>query len=974
MNKKEINEYINKLKTGKVRRCDIPKYIIISPEFRDAERKAQIRIPYKRGYDVISNSFFVEELIKNGKTLEYSETIYFESFDSYKSFLSGKIYDNACYFQLNTNEKNIDLKKTKTHFIDETIDDYVFDKFTVDPQEYENIERVKKLLYKWVDKFYQCKNAEQFLSISEKYNKSKCSMIPSDAIFALLFKRDSQKTFNLFMDILNTEYDGNKYALLLSEFFGSQKVLDNYNPRIRNCTKQMVNRKKTEVQGLLKKIISGDYQKRETKGFDSKIHLFFVKTDYYLGIESHFRHRVVVRYFDKFDEFADYLMGDLSDCDLSGAIINADFSNCVSNESTIFPIGGGCIKYEVQKYWDKYFYVRQKWTDNSGNVLDIKSHNFKYFFDFAYFLKYDLSNADFSMCDGIGNLTDISVFKLDGLMARSKVLDHLGVKYKRWPKAKTESFSPVIKNEEETALILEHTREKRLSFDEIYEMNVVAYISDLHLIHKLLNLKCRNDADILFVLNDVANNIKKASSDVTLIGGDVSSDYLLYQQLVELLTEKKHAYSRAERNIKVFVLGNHELWEFPKEDLNCIVEKYRAIITNAGMYLLHNSIIYKTTDGKIHEISQGELKTISVDDLREKLSIAQLIIFGGTGFSGCNNDFNANNGIYRKTITRKQEIQESKIFNGLYEKVCAACYDKNVIIFTHMPKIDWSGNNDTIDNFVYVSGHTHRNYFYDDGITRIYSDNQIGYSKRIHSLKKFYIDKQFDLFSEYEDGVYEISKDAYNNFLRAKNLTVDYNRSDTVMMLKREGYYCFIRKGKKGISILNGGALKKLWIDDINYYYDNMVNEIAFLKKPLDKYMAFQQRLAEQIRFIGGYGRIHGCIVDIDFRNHIYVNPIDFTVTGYFAIDMISKYVYKNVPSLLMDKCPMMYKRYIKLLEGKSENALVVSNNTEIDLKSVYYPETDIYKASRKIKKMQKVNRGILTTWIDPNTGKDLLE
>ena len=70
----------------------------------------------------------------------------------------------------------------------------------------------------------------------------------------------------------------------------------------------------------------------------------------------------------------------------------------------------------------------------------------------------------------------------------------------------------------------------------------------------------------------------------------------------------------------------------------------------------------------------------------------------------------------------------------------------------------------------------------------------------------------------------------------------------------------------------------------------------------------------------------------------------------------------------------MMYKRYIKLLEGKSENALVVSNNTEIDLKSVYYPETDIYKASRKIKKMQKVNRGILTTWIDPNTGKDLLE
>ena len=154
----------------------------------------------------------------------------------------------------------------------------------------------------------------------------------------------------------------------------------------------------------------------------------------------------------------------------------------------------------------------------------------------------------------------------------------------------------------------------------------------------------------------------------------------------------------------------------------------------------------------------------------------------------------------------------------------------------------------------------------------------------------------------------------------------------------------------------------------------NMVKEIAFIKKPLDKYASLQQKIADQVKLIGGYGRIHGCIIDIDFYNHIYVNPFDLTITGYFAFDMISKYVYKNVPSLLKKECPNLYEKYNKLLENKSENALVIADNTELDLKPEYYPDTDIYRASREIRKMQKVNKGILTTWIDPDTGKDLLE
>ena len=630
---------------------------------------------------------------------------------------------------------NIDLKQTKTHFIEETIDDFIFDKFTIDPQEYEKAEKAKKLLYRWVDKFYKCESTEQFFAINEKYHKSKCSITSDEAMFALLFKFNQEKTFDLYMDILNKEYWGGSYALILCDFFGALRVSENYNPTFQSYSKQMLYKRKKEVRDLLKNLLSGDYWTKQNKGFDSKSHLYYVKKEYYFGKELHSNHKIV-RYFDSFDEFADYLNGDLSDCNLGGVIIDTDFSKYVSNEATIFPVDNNHIRCEVEKYYDKTFFVRQQWIDNNCNVIDEKSHRFIYFFDFAFFLHYDLSGADLSTCDGMRNLTDISIFNLDHAKIRSDILDYYGINYTRLPKIKTESFSPVLRNEEETALILEQPRKSNLSIDEYFEMNVIAYVSDLHLTHKMLDFDCRNYADVLFVLKDTVRNIKKVYSDITLIGGDVSSDFSLFEQFVGLLYNKKRSAFENEKDQKIFVLGNHELWGFSGKKIDCIVEEYRAVINKADMYLLHNSIIYKTTDRRLHEISQDELTSISIDALRKKLNIAQLIIFGGIGFSGCNKDFNANDGIYRKTITRSQEIQESRVFNELYEKVCAACYDKNVIIFTHMPKVDWSGNTDTVDNFVYVSGHTHRNQYYDDGITRIYSDNQIGYRKRIPFLKK----------------------------------------------------------------------------------------------------------------------------------------------------------------------------------------------------------------------------------------------
>ena len=64
-------------------------------------------------------------------------------------------------------------------------------------------------------------------------------------------------------------------------------------------------------------------------------------------------------------------------------------------------------------------------------------------------------------------------------------------------------------------------------------------------------------------------------------------------------------------------------------------------------------------------------------------------------------------------------------------------------------------------------------------------------------------------------------------------------------MLKRNGYYCFIHKSRSGsLTILNGGAKKKLEVQDIQYYYDNMDAMVSIIKTPLDKFTSFQKHIA----------------------------------------------------------------------------------------------------------------------------------
>lgn len=614
----------------------------------------------------------------------------------------------------------------------------------------------------------------------------------------------------------------------------------------------------------------------------------------------------------------------------------------------------------------KMFYVYKVWLDNNGQTIKSGAFAYQYFFDFVFFLENDLSGADLLFCDGLENLRDFSELNLTNAKLRSIVWDRIGVKYPLMLNSKMiEDFFPVLKNETETNDWLMFSGNSYMI--ESKSPQKVYYISDLHLLHQCQYFGCKSSEDFEYTLQRLIDCLLEnfwGSNAVILIGGDTSSDFELFRLFISLL--KKSLGGVREKTKVIFLLGNHELWGFPDCSFEETVKKYEKVIHEQGMYLLQNELLYRGDDLVLRKITAEELMTLTKAEIRERTKTARLLIFGGLAFSGYNEEFNANDGIYRAALNRDQEICKSKEFEKLYHIVCEALYYRSVIVFTHTPLKDWCSDRNCQPGFVYVSGHSHRNYFYDDGDYRVYADNQIGYRKQTPALKYFYIDGEYDVLADYEDGIHEITKDQYIDFYRGKNLQMQLNRDIHVLyMLKKNGYYCFIHSSKGGsLTILNGASRKKLLIKDINYYYAGMESEIEYIKNPLDKYTKIQKQIANEVKRIGGDGTIHGAIVDIDFYNHIFVMPDSLRMIAYRAENIIDKVEYPSILELLEANCPRLYNNYEKLLKTETKYPLEVIKKKRGRRRAPRpYYDTDIYQVSRELKKMQKLYSNILTTW-----------
>jgi len=618
----------------------------------------------------------------------------------------------------------------------------------------------------------------------------------------------------------------------------------------------------------------------------------------------------------------------------------------------------------IQKWYeeeDDLFIVKYGYVDNNGNLVkEGEEEEFFDFKDFAKYLKNDLSG-------GIYTGYDFSKVKLDKYNLTNAQFEN-PIDKKNLLVSKTGLIDSV--NGKSGTLVKNKKQLPAIPHEDDYSNYCIFYISDLHLDHKI-SKKCRNDYDVNNYLDKKISEMVHSTENSPVwfryapivIVGDISLSFELNELFFRKLKD------RVYKDV-IVVLGNHDLWY---DNYQNQIARYQKLFDELGIILLNNGL-YTVSDLCLLEdnkkyYSEEYLINASVVTIREIVKKSRITFFGGIGFSGLNQEFNATKDIYRGSITREDEIAESKKFESLYLKIKEAIGDrKNVVVVTHMPPQDWTAT-DLCPNWIYMYGHNHRNYFQNNQDGVVLADNQIGYSNKKFLLNRFFFDGKYDIFADYSDGIYNITAEQYKDFAIGKDIIMQYTNTLPIVMVKKNGVYLFLRKSKRGYCILNGG--KPVKVDKKpEYYYEHMDAQIKKIMTPLQRYTKYQNEYSKYIRSIGGRGTIHGCIIDINFYSHIYINPLDGKVTPYFALDIVNKIIYPDFKSLLEAHAPECLEKYIT-----SEHSLPAVRSVTGSKKAIYQ-DTDIYEVSRILKSMQYLqNEAVIRRWFeDKDNSKEVVK
>ena len=510
--------------------------------------------------------------------------------------------------------------------------------------------------------------------------------------------------------------------------------------------------------------------------------------------------------------------------------------------------------------------------------------------------------------------------------------------------------------------------------------STIYYISDIHLEHQIpLDGKSVSDIrhEIRSKLDEMFLSINSPKATL-LIGGDVAYSVELEELFYEELTNRTDFSGKI-----ISVLGNHELWDgnpsmdkAPTRPLDEIISAYQNVMP-WKVKLLENSLLINFKGGREMVLSETEILHTDNKRLADICSQSTFILLGGIGFSGLDSGFNANNGIYRVNVSREEELMRSARFRAIYDKLTNCATDLPVIVLTHMPKANWSDASYN-PKWIYINGHTHRNTLIrlEDGTT-VLADNQIGYKPKKWYLHGFSVDtRYYDPFSAYSDGIYKITVDQYEDFNYGRGIYIQgMSWPGDLYMIKRAKTYMFLIQGATSLCLLDGGKKKKL-NHDLNYYSENFsryVDKTRALFAPYEKALSL---ISEEIRLMGGTGYVHGCIVDIDFYNHVYLNPIDGKITPYFATDIKYKETFRTIRSLLknsifpprMRNGTLMYKKYDELSKGNKFQYLLCASSKKKSSKTIseVVTDTSIYKPSKLMLSVQYLfDKNVIRTWND---------
>jgi hypothetical protein len=297
------------------------------------------------------------------------------------------------------------------------------------------------------------------------------------------------------------------------------------------------------------------------------------------------------------------------------------------------------------------------------------------------------------------------------------------------------------------------------------------------------------------------------------------------------------------------------------------------------------------------------------------------------------------------------------------------------------------------------------------------------------------INTDFDV-NKYDNGIFEITVDDYFTFAKKHvefMFRPIFRNTKYVKLLKHDNYFMFISVSPKGkYSLLHGARLHALSYS-LEYYYDKMKKYAETVTMRFSKYWDALKIISQQVKSLrpdkkslrvkyskyleecklkgipkkeqqsfntwcdicdynligcNPTGYIHGCIVDIDFYNHIYLNPYDGSITPYYAFSMDDKDVFENVQSLLSVKRPDLLESSSKLIDNKSGSSDIMMINDTISTslvskydiisnKTVKEYSRDMYTISNRIKPLKDINDiGWIQVWYDDilNENKMMIE
>ena len=178
-----------------------------------------------------------------------------------------------------------------------------------------------------------------------------------------------------------------------------------------------------------------------------------------------------------------------------------------------------------------------------------------------------------------------------------------------------------------------------------------------------------------------------------------------------------------------------------------------------------------------------------------------------------------------------------------------------------------------------------------------------------------------------------------------------------------------------GLYLLRGGQKLNVF-HGLEYYAANLEKYVEKIQAAFRPYRNALDKIAAEVKRFGGSGYVHGSIVDIDYYNHIYLDPFDGYLMPYFALDVTDRREFRSVrellesspfPALGSDGTPML-SAYTKLLDagGVSILAPTVKEAALAVVPMEILDERNIYAPSRVMKSIQYLlDKGVVRVWND---------